>query len=227
MPIANLTDTMLAAGADTLIEPIKKNQYRLYLQVGNLIGVLKSYFPEDNDYLVSIGAALTGNVYPIEIAFTPPSIQVEERKTKGTGNVEVRYAGYVTYGNAEATFHNFIDLDSYKFFYRWAALAGGLALVCQNDQILGTIPTRPLPVADFSPDNSTGYKINATVSTFHTRDPAVGDETENNHWVLQGVFPTAVSPGDLNHADDGEPILTTVSFAVDLALPAKGSFAPI
>jgi hypothetical protein len=222
MPIANLTDTMLHATASTLIEPIKKNQYRLLLQVTNLIGVLNTQFSGDSDYLTTIKASMVGNVFPIEISFTPPAIQVEQRKIRGKGNVEVKYGGYINYGDAQATFHNFIDLDTYKFFYRWASITGALFLQVNNDQLQSNVPTSALPVPDFAADQSGGgYKVNATVSTYHTLDTSAGDETENNRWILQGVFPTSVSAGDLNHADDGEAILTTVNFSVDLALPAK------
>jgi hypothetical protein len=221
MPIANLTQTLLSAQGGRLIEPIKKNQYRLLLQITNLISVLKNQFQEDSGYLQTISTAMTGNVYPIEISFTPPALQVEERKIRGKANVEVKYAGYTNYGNAEATFHNFIDLDTYKFFYRWASITGGLYLQRNDDQIQYDLPNQPLPVPDFAADSSSGgYKVNGTASTFHTEDTAAGDETENNRWILQGVFPTTVSAGDLNHADDGEPILTAVSFSIDLALPA-------
>lgn len=221
MPIANLVNMIGLAG--TGIEPIKKNQYRLRLQVTNLIGVLENYFSDDRDYLETIKSALTNDTYPIEVSFTPPAIQVEARTTRGAGNVQVKYAGYVSYGNAEATFNNFVELDTYKFFYRWASLSGALALVCQNDQILGQTPSNPLPVPDFAGDSTSGaYKVNGTVSSYHTVSTAYGDETENTHWVLQGVFPTAVSAGDLNHTDDGEMLLTNVSFSVDLALPMTG-----
>jgi hypothetical protein len=222
MPIASLIDTVLSSQSDRLIEPIKKNQYRLLLQVTNLLGVLNSQFGEDADYLEIIKTSMVGNVYPIEVAFTPPAIQVEQRKVRGTGNVEVKYAGYINYGNAEATFYNFIDIDTYKFFYRWAAITGALDLNRRNDEILNITPKQPLSVPDLAADSAGGgYKVNGTLSTYHTLDTAVGDETENNRWILQGVFPTNVSAGDYNHADDGETILTTVSFSIDLALPAR------
>jgi hypothetical protein len=222
--VAGLTNTMLHANATKLIEPIKKNQYRLLLQITNLISGLQTQFNNDSAYLQTIKSAMTGNVYPIEISFIPPAIQVEQRKIRGKGNVEVKYAGYVSYGNSEATFHNFIDLDTYKFFYRWASLAGALDLQRNGDNLLGAVPASlPLAVPDFAADAYGGYKVNATVSTYHTLDTSAGDATENNRWILQGVFPTQVSAGDLNHADDGEPILTNVSFSVDLALPASPS----
>src|ERR1700756_1810854 len=134
MPIAFMTDTLLHAHASKLIEPVKKNQYRLLLQVSNLIDVLNAQFGEDTGYLKTIKTAMTGNVYPIEVSFTPPAIQVEQRKIRGKANTEVKYAGYINYGNAEATFHNFIDLDTYKFFYRWASITGGMFLQRNDDQ---------------------------------------------------------------------------------------------
>ena len=230
MPIASMTNTMLHQGGDKIIEPIKKNAYRLLLGVYGLIPLLKSIYYEDNDYLETISTSLVGNLYPLEVSFIPPAIQVEQRKTRGKGNVEVKYAGYISYGNAEATFYNWIDLDTYKFFYRWAAIAGALSLVRQDDALLSQVPypNRPvpedvlLPVPDFAADSKAGgYKVNGVVSTIHTSDPAKGDEIENTRWILQGIFPTAVSAGDLSHADDGEAVLTNVSFSVDLALPAQ------
>jgi hypothetical protein len=219
MPIANLTDTLLHANSTKLIEPVKKNQYRLLLQISNLIGVLRNQFGEDSGYLQTIKTAMTGNAYPIEISFTPPAIQVEQRKVRGKGNVETKYGGYINYGNAEATFHNFIDLDTYKFFYRWASISGGLYLQHADTQIQNNWATQPLSVPDFAADSYGGYKVNGTVSTYHTNDTAVGDETKNNCWILQGIFPATVSAGDFNHADDGEAVLTNVSFSIDLALP--------
>jgi hypothetical protein len=223
MPIAFMTSMLLdQVTAGRIIEPIKKNQYRLLLQITNILTVLENQYKEDADYLETIKTSMVGNLYPIEITFTPPTIQVETRRTKGTGNVEVKYGGWVTYGDAQATFHNFIGLDTYKFFYRWAAMAGALFMQRNNDVIQIVSPTAALPVPDLAPDaTSGGYKVNATVSTYHTLDTSVGDETENARWILQGVFPTSVSPGDYNHADDGEPVLTTVNFSVDMALPAQ------
>src|ERR1700745_2263502 len=127
MPIASMANMILAGGSDVLVEPIKKNQYRLFLYVTNLLNVLNSYFHDETGYLGTIKNALTSNTFPIEVSFTPPAIQIEERKIRGKGNVEVKYGGYATYGNAEATFYNFIDIDTYRFFYRWASLTGGLA----------------------------------------------------------------------------------------------------
>jgi hypothetical protein len=221
---AAMTNTLLHANAGTLIEPIKKNQYRLLLQVTNLIGVLNAQFGEDNGYLQTIKASMVGNVFPIEISFVPPAITVEQRKVRGKGNVEVKYAGYINYGDATATFHNFIDLDTYKFFYRWASITGALFLQHQDTAIQIGTPFGALPVPDFAADQASGgYKVNGTVSTYHTLDTSAGDNTENNRWILQGIFPTSVSAGDLNHADDGEAILTNVNFSVDLALPTKPS----
>jgi hypothetical protein len=82
---------------------------------------------------------MVGNLYPIEVTFTPPAIQVEARRVKGAGNTEVKYGGYVTYGESAATFHNFIGLDTYKFFYRWACIAGVLPLQLNNGQTLISI----------------------------------------------------------------------------------------
>jgi len=219
--VSQMANTLLHANAATLIEPIKKNQYRLLLQVNNLLGVLSNQFSEDNAYLQTIKTSMVGNVYPIEISFTPPAIQVEQRKARGKGNLEIKYGGWITYGNAEATFHNFIDLDTYKFFYRWASISGGLYLKHADTQIQNDLPSQPLPVPDFAADSYGGYKVNGTVSTYHTNDTFAGDDTENNRWILQGIFPTSVGAGDLNHADDGEAILTSVSFSVDSALPTK------
>lgn len=217
---ASLTQTLLAAQASTLIEPVKKNQYRLFLQVNNLLGVLQTQFGQDSAYLQTVATAMTGNVFPIEVSFTPPAIQVEQRKVRGANNVEIKYAGYVSFGNAEATFHNFIDLDTYKFFYRWASMAGGLYLQRTNNQLLSSVSPGPLPVPDFATDGFGGYKVNATVSSYHNEDTSDDIETENNRWILQGVFPTSVSSGDFSHADDGEQVLTNVSFSIDLTLPA-------
>src|SRR5262245_45573510 len=113
MPIASMTNAMLHTGGDKIIEPVKKNAYRLLLAVYGLIPVLKDTYTEDGDqnYLETIKTSLTGNLYPIEVSFTPPAIQVEQRKIRGKGNVEIKYGGYATYGNAEASFYNFIDLD--------------------------------------------------------------------------------------------------------------------
>jgi hypothetical protein len=217
---SQMTNTLLHANADKLIEPIKKNQYRLLLQVTNLIKVLQEIFNDDSGYLQTISTSMVGNVYPIEIIFNPPAIQVEQRKVRGKGNVEVKYGGYVSYGEAQATFHNFIDLDTYKFFYRWASIAGGFYLKRTDDQVQAILASHPMAVPDFAPDSYGGYKINGTVSTFHTLDTAAGDETENNRWILEGIFPSSVSAGDLSHADDGEAVLTNVNFSIDLALPA-------
>jgi hypothetical protein len=221
MPIASMTNTMLLShSAKPWIEPIKKNQYRLLLQVTNLIEVLGKTFKDDRDYLERIKTSMAGNAYPIEISFTPPSIQVEQRKIKGGGNVEVKYAGYVSYGNSEATFHNFIDLDTYKFFYRWASLAGALSLKRNGDSLDSIGPNRFFPVPDIGSVNN-AYKVNGTISTYHTENTTTGDETQNSRWILQGVFPASVAATNFDHADDGEPFLTSVSFSVDLALPAQ------
>src|SRR4029077_1522866 len=104
----------------------------------------------------------------------------------------------------------------------WASITGALYLQHQDTQIQSGAPPGALPVPDFAADQSGGgYKVNGTVSTYHTLDTAAGDATENNRWILQGIFPVSVSAGDLNHADDGEAILTNVNFSVDLALPTK------
>jgi hypothetical protein len=217
-----MTNTMLHQGGDKIIEPIKKNAYRLLLGVYGLIPLLKSIYYEDNDYLETISTSLVGNLYPLEVSFIPPAIQVEQRKTRGKGNVEVKYAGYISYGNAEATFYNWIDLDTYKFFYRWASIAGASPLSRNDDALQNNIIPAMLPVPDFAADSQAGgYKVNGIVSTIHTINPLVGDEIENTRWILQGIFPTAVSAGDFSHADDGEPVLTNVSFSIDLALPAS------
>jgi hypothetical protein len=222
MPIASMTNTLLVSKSDKLIEPIKKNQYRLLLAVYGLIPVLEEAYGEDKAYLETIKASLVGNLYPLEVSFTPPAIQVEQRKIKGKNNIEIKYGGYVSYGNAEASFFNFIDLDTYKFFYRWAALAGASPLFRNEDNLEGNDLLAMLPVPDLAPDSSAGgYKVNGTLSTIHTTNPLAGDEVENTRWILQGIFPTAVSAGDFNHSDDGEPVLTNVSFSVDLALPAQ------
>jgi len=227
MPIANMTNSILLGGAyRPLIEPIKKNHYRLLLAVSGLIPVLQDTYPEDSDYFETIKTSLVSNLYPLEVNFTPPAIQVEQRKIRGRGNVEVKYGGWTTYGNSEATFYNWIDLDTYKFFYRWASLAGAVPLFRNDDALQNNALLPNLPVADFAPDSYGGYKVNGIVSTMHTIETLSGDEFENARWILQGIFPTAVSAGDFNHADDGEPVLTNVSFSIDLALPAQ-SLHPI
>ena len=223
MPMAQMANTILIGGKtdNLLIEPIKKNAYRLYLYVTDLISVLRVQFPDDRDYLETIKVSLSNNAYPIEISFTPPAIQIEQRKIRGGANVEVKYAGWVSYGNAEATFHNWIDLDTYQFFYRWASLAGALPLFRSNDTLRSAYASIPLPVPDINADSKAGaYKVNGSVSSFYNW-ATEGDEIESGHWVLQGIFPTSVSAADFNHADDGESLLTTVSFSVDLALPTS------
>jgi len=222
MPIASMTDTMVHTGGGKIIEPVRKNAYRLLLAVQSLILVLKDAYTEDADqnYLETIRGSLSGNLYPIEVSFTPPAMQIEQRKIRGKGNVEIKYGGYATYGNAEATFYNFIDLDTYKFFYRWATLVGAVPIFRNDDALQNNVLLPNIPVSDFAPDSYGGYKVNGIVSTIHTEDPLAGDENENTRWILQGIFPIAVSAGDFNHADDGEPVLTNVSFSVDLAFPA-------
>jgi hypothetical protein len=232
--IAYMTEMMLNQGSGgRLIEPIKKNQYRLLLQVTSLIEMLKNQFKEDEDYLEAVKTSMVGNLYPIEISFTPPALQVEERKIKGKGNMEVKYGGYITYSNAEASFHNFIGLDTFKFFHRWASITGALYLQRNNDEIKNDLPGQalgggfvqsfPLALPNLSDTASGGYKVNGTVSTFHTNDTAVGDETEDVRWILEGVFPTSVAIDAFNHSDDGDAVLTNVSFSVDLALPATAT----
>jgi hypothetical protein len=186
MPIlAKLTDLIAHQNSGAIIEPIRKNAYKLYLQVDRVIAVLMGWFPDDKAYLTSMADTLVHGNLPLEISFTPPSMQVQQRMMRGTGNCQVKWGGYATYGDADVTFHNWIDLDTYKFFYRWCVISGSLALK-RNDNRLQFGASGNFPIPGIAGDNNDAYKVDGNVSCYHVYDITSSDEIENTNWLLQG-----------------------------------------
>jgi hypothetical protein len=229
MPIAGLTD-LIAPGAShkdpqggsKFIEPVKRNNARLRITTGNLLKVLKAQFQQDEAYLETIGKALEGDVYPLDVTFTPPAISTETRRFYGLNNITVNYGGYTSFGACSCSFNNFIGADTYRFFYRWALLPGAITLQ-QNDTTIEPVePPGALPLPDLSSLQS-GYKVNGTISQYYTSWPLDGDEVEYHKWILQGLWPSSVTTTGFDLGSDfGSMVQTSVEFTVDLALPCRG-----
>jgi hypothetical protein len=222
MPIAGLVN-LIAAQANkansAIIEPAKRNNARLRIVTGNLLKLLQKQFPNDTGYLETVGKALAGDVYPLDVAFTPPSISTEARKVIGRNNITVNYGGYTTFGAASCSFYNFIGVDTYKFFYRWSLLPGALILSVNDVSLEPAAPSEPLPVPDLSA-SATGYKVNATISQYYNYAAASADDIEYNRWVLQGFWPSSVTTSGFDLGNDfGSIVQTNVEFTVDLCLP--------
>jgi hypothetical protein len=219
MPIAGLVD-LIASANGKFIEPVKRNNARLRITTGNLVKVLQSQFPDDTGYLTAIGKALAGDVYPLDVSFTPPSISTETRKTIGINNIPVNYGGYTTFGPCSCVFNNFIAADTFKFFYRWGLLPGGIRLNSTGTALDPVAPSAALPLPDLSGALNNGYKVNGIISQYYTYNTAAGDETEYGTWILQGMWPSSVTTTGFDLGNDyGSMVLTNVEFTVDLALP--------
>jgi hypothetical protein len=240
MPVSTLLQQICHEGSAStkLIEPAKRNNARLYLGLSNLLKVLQGQFSVDSAYLTTIANALDGDIYPLDVVFTPPPVNTEMRPIKGKYNVTCTYAGYTTFGPASCTFNNFIDADTYKFFYRWALIAGGLTINYNDteievvDSVVNSVGI-PLPL----PDIGSGwfYRVNGRISQFYTganitvntggmigsRTNMADTDTEYNRWILQNVWPSVVSTSGFDlEGDQGSMIKTSVEFAVDLCLPS-------
>jgi hypothetical protein len=221
MPIAGLTDLIAHANSNKFIEPVKRCNARLRIVTGNLLHLLKARFNDDAGYLETIGKALAGDVYPLDVTFTPPTVSTETRKTIGLNNITVNYGGYTTFGPASCSFNNFIGADTYKFFYRWGLLPGALTLQLNDTAIETSEPWGPLPLPDLSGQNS-GYKVTGTISQYYTYNPSFGDEVEYVRWVLQGMWPSSVTTTGFDlGGDQGSMVLTNVEFTVDLCMPIQ------
>jgi hypothetical protein len=223
MPIAGLVDLIASASGGKFIEPVKRNNARLRITTGNLVPLLQTQFPNDAGYLTTIGKALAGDVYPLDVSFTPPAISTEARKTVGLNNITVNYGGYTTFGPCSCVFNNFIGADTYKFFYRWALLPGALLISSTGSALEPVQGTAPLPLPDLSNSNN-GYKVTGRISQYYTASTAAGDETEYAAWILQGMWPSSVTTTGFDLGGDyGSMVLTNVEFTVDLALPIAGT----
>jgi hypothetical protein len=44
---------------------------------------------------------------------------------------------------------------------------------------------------------------------------------KTSRWLLEGLFPTSVGTDGFSHSDDGDTIMTNVSFSADLCLPVQ------
>lgn len=236
MPIAGL---LIAAAGSTgvLMEVAKKNNARLFLYVDNIIKLINQQFPGDNSWVLTVGNAFQTGIFPLEVSFTPPVVTVETRNIKGKGNAPLNWAGYSTFDPCSCTFNNFVGIDTYKFFYRWATIAAGLLLKRESDDRLtplnaatnntgqSTDKIQFLPVPDTS-SQSPGYKVNAVIAQYFNplqggsdKNKQIGDDKQYSRWILQGIWPTSVSTEGFNLEDHGEMIKTNVQFAVDLCLP--------
>jgi len=222
MPIAGLTNLIAQANSDKFIEPVKRNNARLRITTGNLLKILKDQFKDDSGYLETIGKALQGDVYPLDVSFSPPAITTEARKHIGIYNTPVSYGGYTSFGSCACSFNNFIGADTYRFFYRWALLPGAISIQ-QNDTTIEPVePKKAFPLPDLSSGNY-GYKVNGTISQYYTQNTLVGDEVEYAKWILQGMWPSSVSTSGFDlGGDQGSMLQTTVEFTVDMALPFMG-----
>jgi len=94
MPIAGLVDLIAHANSNKLIEPVKRNNARLRITTGNLLKVLQAKFKDDTGYLETVGKALAGDVYPLDVSFTPPAVTNETRHLYGINNITINYGGY-------------------------------------------------------------------------------------------------------------------------------------
>jgi len=233
--IAGLID-LVAAGGSTgaTIEPVKNTGWRLRISVNNLLIVLKGQFPADAVLLQTTGQSLIGDVYPLDVKFTPPDIHNEVRKIKGKGNLTSNYSGWTEWGDVSVEYYNYLGVDTYKFFYRWASLPGAMNLKRNNDIIQSDVLSASAMIV---PDTwagagaTIGYKVNATVDQYAVQNSAGALASENpevsyNHWVLQGLWPSSVSTTGFDNSGDGDPILTSVKFTVDSCLPCTPNNMP-
>jgi hypothetical protein len=92
MPIAGLVD-LIANANGKFIEPVKRNNARLRLTTGNLLKILQDQFNEDSGYLTTVSKALSGDVYPLAVSFTPPAITTSTRPTIALNNLSLN-SGY-------------------------------------------------------------------------------------------------------------------------------------
>lgn len=244
MPIAALIDLVAKGGVTStsqIVEPVKQNCFRLRIWCQSLLATLQAQFPGDNTYLSTIVAAMVGDTLPLDVSFTAPDITVEPREIRGRGNLEVKYGGWTRFGSASVQYYNFLNPDTYKFFYRWATLPGALNLVRNGDSWQANTPSSALLTADGGGSSLGGYKVNGTVSQYYvstTTATAAASaattsaginfsnatnetETEFNRWILQGIWPSSVGTSELNNAGEGDPVYTTVSFTADICMPSN------
>jgi len=71
---------------------------------------------------------------------------------------------------------------------------------------------------------ASGYKVNGIISQYYTQSTASGDEVEYARWVLEGMWPASVTTTGFDlSTDQGSMLMTSIEFAVDLALPFLGA----
>lgn len=218
MPISGNVNLIASLGAnnETDYEPVKDTCFKASFNLAQLVPSLAAQNDNYKNYLTKIAAQLSTSQGPFEVNFKPPEINSEVRTIKGQGNASIRYSGWTEYGPATMSFYNYLTQDTYSLFYMWAAAAGGL-LLTNNSNVSVDVRTSGARFVPSGVNPAFNYKTNVLVSQYYMSGAKV--ETAFNVWMLQGVWPSAVSVAALNNAGDGEAVLTSVTFAVDICLP--------
>lgn len=209
------------AASETDGEPVKQTCFKAQFAISPVIQSLSAIYGSYGSYFNKIYKAFSTGNTPLEVNFKAPDIRTEVRSIKGAGNATIKWAGYSEVGEASMSFYNYLSLDTYNLFYLWSLAAGGLILNPANTIEIDTGSARLAPDASSTyGGNGLGgvnYKTNVVVSQYYTT--GTGNERAFNKWLLQGVFPASVSINDLNNAGDGDPVMTSVGFSVDLCVP--------
>lgn len=215
------TNVILSSGSRGY-EPIKKNYFKAFFNIQELVGRLDPQGAA-SAYYAKIKSALThSTVLPLEVKFVPPTVSTETEHIY-INNQCFNYAGWVSFGPAQMSFYNWIQLDTYHLFYIWAMMCGGITV---NETEFPTVSNSVQPLlADYQESGSMGgYKTNVVVGQFVTENTLSGNsitttETAINQWNLVGCYPQSVAVDELDNTNDGDFVLTNVSFNVDLCTP--------
>lgn len=187
------------------LQPSKKNCFKLtFVDLPKIINAIKhnTIDPKLGYFLEQFKS--WWDYAPIEVNFTPPSLSLEI-KEKHRQNVNIKYATWVTVGDANLTINNFTRLHLYKFFVEWFNAVGGISRDVGNRDMVGE-PNFISRVSVFD------YKTKAIVQQFSNHDNHLEAQ-----WTLLGVFPKSVTPEAYDNTDDGSINTSSVSFSVDYA----------